>query len=250
MKKTNLFGGGATVGGTLAVLLVLAGCQTVATQKIDEKQVSTTQSEQAPDTKVQQNVDFKDREFTSVIHIYGNLVTYPMPAWFKPESEKDIFEQSKYFRDQKGPQFIYEQIPADQDFDDWEEIYIVSGLLLGKDVPVQRVIDLYLAGFKQGCLNGEVKSYQVSNPENTLVAFCEEFDGASGLQGTQKGLGEIMVKRQFVSNGAVVSVTHEWRGPAFDYRDSASWPASEDEIDAMLERFKSIEVMHPGLVGG
>ncbi|MBN8196965.1 hypothetical protein [Thalassospira povalilytica] len=239
------------VCAVLVSAVVLAGCQTVEADAGRSPTVVTrADTSEILDSGKIKDVPEKPLEVTAVVNVYDNLVTYPMPLWVNPDSPTDIIKESKHFRDQKGPSFVLEQIPADQDFENWKQIYVVSGLYIGRDIPISKVINTYLSGFRQACMKRDVKFYQVKSPENTIVAFCEKFYSATGLQGTMKDHGEVMVRRHFMSGGAIISVTYEWRGPAFNYADDSTWPVSEAEIKKVLKRFETISVSHVGKVSG
>lgn len=64
-----------------------------------------------------------------------------------------------------------------------------------------------------------------------------------GLTPETRGKGEIMVAGFYKSDDALAMVYREWRGDAFDPTNAATWPVTPQQVQAEIERLKSVPVL-------
>ncbi|GHD39107.1 hypothetical protein GCM10017083_00590 [Thalassobaculum fulvum] len=182
-------------------------------------------------------------ELTQHTRIYDAFISYPAPSWYQG---KDPLDMSEMYRDQKGPEFILEQIPKGEAFNSWTRLYAVRGTYLGKGrtLPLDRYVNATLLGYVQMCGQENVGVSPVGQGGNflTLLIFCQNSSKGQTDIGYGHGIGQITLIRFYAVRNTLLKVYQEWRGKAFLARDESSWPVPRAEVTMMIERFDGIEV--------
>ena len=179
---------------------------------------------------------------TQVINVYGSVVNYPVPSWFKVGKS---FDQSEYFRDQKNPLFIFEQIPKGEKFTKWTSLYAVHALDARKlNISLDQYVNMSIGPFVKACgaENIAISKLHETLRNQTLLLLCQNSPNAPKGSGYGDGIGEVGLFRFNVTKQTYVKVYHEWRGKKFNRADESSWPVNGDVLKEMIERFKLIKI--------
>jgi hypothetical protein len=184
----------------------------------------------------------------SVTKIFDAIVRYPAPSWYKPSIQLD---QSEYFRDQKGPSFIIEQIPKGEKFDDWSKLHAVRGIYIGKNrtVVLRKFAMATVVPFFQVCGKENVRIDPIVKSADTMtfMIICSNSTNmkAASVDGTSvygEGIGQVGLYRLFKFRNTFIKIYQEWRGKKFNKNDIATWPVNQKELNLMKERFKLITI--------
>ena len=183
----------------------------------------------------------EESKVKSVVNLYGVTFTYGAPPWVTPGD--DLLGQIKPFRDQKGPSFLLELIPSDQEFESWTDMFSVTAFRNNGPVPVSKWQMVSLNSLKQVCRGYKEETLLSANNVSLVKVYCPRVVAAVPMKGYEGGVGQVAVFA-FMANGNVL-INHrmEWRGPAFEISNPESWPTSQDEIDRSLSILKQAEAI-------
>ncbi|MEZ5758810.1 MAG: hypothetical protein R3D86_11370 [Emcibacteraceae bacterium] len=186
------------------------------------------------------------KEVESTINLYGNVFTYGIPPWIDPNAadfkEEDLLKKSKYFKDQKGPSFIIEAIPVDQEFDSWTTIFAIKALNLGQAVPISRWEDQTLNTFRQTCGDVSIEYLDTGSTASLVQIICPKVLGYT-QDGYNDGVGEIALFAFYISGTTLISHYIEWRGKAFHPLDKAAWPVDDNMLSKQISALKKTTVI-------
>lgn len=177
------------------------------------------------------------QKITSDINLYGVAFSYAAPPWVK--NTEDILKGSKHYKNQKGPNFIRESIPADQTFETWKTMYAVRAYHSKKNMSLSTWENQTLNIFKITCLGYYFDYLEVHSNVSLIKVICPKNTGST-KNGYSKNTGEISLFA-FLKNGNVL-ISHyiEWRGKSFHINDQKSWPVDKKQLDkAILDIKKS-----------
>ena len=189
--------------------------------------------------------DTSDYSLTSGIGVYDSVVSFPGLPW---QSGATIEATTKIYKNQAGPQFIFEQIPKDQEFDSWRQMHAIFGLYdkrfsqIDPKVVLDNLVGQDLSTYEKACGRRHL-SYDLVERSGThmLVAlFCENSPNARAGSGYGDGVGEISIRKYFVVKNTFVKVYHHWKGGKFDRSDAGSWPVSWPDFEAMVKDFHKV----------
>ncbi len=182
-------------------------------------------------------------KITQLINIFGSTVKYPIPSWYKVGKSPS---QSEYYRNQQSNQFVFEQIPKGDKFENWTRLYAVHGMTFPKekDFPLKSYVYSSVIPFVQICgkENIEMQNIFETSISKTYLLVCQNSPLAPKGSGYGKGIGEVGLFRIFKSQNTFVKVYQEWRGKNFKINDKSTWPVSDEELVTMIKRFGNIHV--------
>jgi len=186
---------------------------------------------------------FNPDKINQVINIFDAVVQYPAPGWqqtMKPLSESEMY------RDQKGPSFIFEQIPKSESFEAWTQLYAIHGAYLPKvgNLTIKKYANLNMDGFIQACgqQNIAITKLEDSAKALTIILFCAASPNGSAKLGYGPDKGEIALMTFRRQDNTFIKIYHEWRGQNFTATDNATWPVTPAVLNEMIRRFKSIRI--------
>lgn len=187
--------------------------------------------------------DKKAINITSGINLYGVTFQHGSPPWLKRVTDdQEILKASKFFKDQKGPKFIYEAIPADETFEAWKTIYVVKALKNIQKMPLSKWEFSNLTIFRQVCPDVQIE-YLVMGAKVSLVqVVCQKILNYS-QDGYDKGMGEVGLFVFMKQDDVLISHYTEWRGEAFTYRDRKSWPVTEGQLQEGIVNMKKAKAI-------
>lgn len=171
-------------------------------------------------------------------NLYGKTFSYSIPPWSSGDMDK-IMDESKFSRQQQGPMFMLEAVPAAESFESWKTIFSIRAAQSSK-IPLQQWVNMSLKSFMDYCESPEFVTLKEDKKSQTIKVVCPKVIGLS-LFGYDEGVGEIGVFRFLKDDDVLVSHYIEWRGRAFDKTDEKTWPVSQDKIQdgiAIIERSK------------
>lgn len=174
----------------------------------------------------------QEQKVSSVINLYGVTFTYGIPPWVTPGDT--MLDQVKTFRDQKGPSFLIEFIPSDEEFESWNKMFAISAYRNTAPVPIDLWQNVSLDTLRKVC-QGYKETVLVKQEKVALVqVVCPRIAGVP-LKGYEGDIGQVAVFA-FLMNGSVL-INHrmEWRGAAFDGEDESSWPVEVSEVEAVAQ---------------
>lgn len=162
------------------------------------------------------------------INLHGVTLHYNSPPW-SSGNKKDILNESRLSRQQKGPLFVIESIPKDQKFESWKTLFGIKANKYQTSPNIDQWVYSNLIVFKQNC-NGYQSRLISKNKHFALVyVFCPAIKKTNLNQNKEK-TGEIAVFSFFTLNRVAISHYLEWRGKAFTIANKNSWPVSENEF--------------------
>lgn len=165
--------------------------------------------------------------------IYDGVLAFPTPHWVT--TIKDL-GNIKTFRNQSATSYTFEQIPKDQDFENWSTLYGVYGWQkAGYDMP--HFIAESADALAKGCKT-QARIKQVSIEKDKAIATFDCDTLADGLvtDGKDSESGVLLMTRTGTS---YVRVYQAWRAPSQD-RGTPAWPADEATLTANVERMQRI----------
>lgn len=186
------------------------------------------------------------------IDLYDVTLKYPQPAWISGRMNRtEILELSDFFNEQDGLQFVLEQIPANQKFNDWESYYglFAETLTAVQPVPMGTFVELSLDPEQHACAAGGFGSQTVnlSDDNAVLVTVCGSTANGSRDVGYGPEVGEVSVWRFIVSENTYIKLYHRWRGPAFALDMPANWPVAAGALREIVRRMTDEVDVMPGL---
>jgi len=178
-----------------------------------------------------------------VIKIFEAIVSYPLPSWFKSPISLD---QSEYYKDQKGPSFLLEQIPKGEKFESWSRLYAVHGNIYkdGKNILLDNYAIANFGPLIKACgkENISIQRIHQNKQSQSYVVICRDTPHVPPGSGYGPGIGEVGLFRFLKLDNTFIKVYQEWRGKSLDFSDNTTWPVSQDELKVMIKRFGYISV--------
>jgi len=235
----------------LACVPLLAGCAATPTEPVppaaDPPQATReTPAPPAPAPKSAQRPSAGPRAGGAVtlnaVKIYEVVVQYPPPIW---GTDLDTAKSSHFNRQQKGNQFILEQVPGDEELSRWRRLYSVYGLY-AKNIRFEVFKSRALERWVRTCGQENLAVQNVvDEPLHWMViVVCESAPGGASESGWSDGLGAVtLIDSQRLSD-TYVRVHHTWRGPRFSSDDLGSWPVSEANLKEMIRRLARVHLTY------
>ncbi|MGX7950899.1 hypothetical protein, partial [Oleidesulfovibrio alaskensis] len=162
----------------------------------------------------------KSDKITQAIRLYqGNLI-FPPPFWVR--QVKDI-ANTKSFQKQQGNLFTLEQIPKEQEFDSWTNLYGVYGYYL-PEYDMKRFINESLNALALGCkVQGKSKLISVENGKIIMTYFCRDLHDPFVIDGRNTESGFLFISQVEQSFAKVYMA---WRAKKEDMHTDR-WPMDE-----------------------
>lgn len=177
------------------------------------------------------------------LRLFDVLAEFPGPTWI---TTGKISEETEIYRQQSGPQFIFEFVPKGETFERWTQLYAVFAIHSDR-LSDQQFINASIGVFATACgrSNLTLKPAAQLFKGAIVVIYCHNSPQGPAKLGYGDGVGEITVMRLQRVENTHIKLYHHWRGTAFDMDDTAGWPASPAQIDAMVERLKQASFIAP-----
>ncbi len=171
---------------------------------------------------------------TQTIKLYQGVLSFPPPIWVN--EIKDI-GNSKSFRNQQKNLFALEQIPKDQEFDSYTQIYGVYGFYL-PEYDMKRFIDESLNALALGC-KVQAKSKVVSAEGGAIIMtyFCSDLQDPLVVEGYNTESGFLYMSQV---DQSFAKVYMAWRAKKEDMKTDR-WPMNEQTVTEAVERMKKIQ---------
>lgn len=186
-----------------------------------------TVAEEAPGTRLgRAGVDL-------VFETVGHRFTLPTPDWLTPAERLSpdlaaLVEHTSYA--DAGQGFV-EFFPLGQSIDTWSTTYAARATLLP-----DRSLDDYrratMAGYRQICADDAIGFFNFGVETDSFFPALGMVCGAYRDTGRLAGQGEVMVAVFRKSAKGIAMVYQEWKGPAFDPSDLATWPVDSTTFEA------------------
>lgn len=130
--------------------------------------------------------------------------------------------------------YILEFVPPGESFEDWSELYALSG-------------ERPLSGTPEGDAGGQIAVYQ-RVCEDLLAQMIHKSESRAdflvlcGNDSTRDGQGEFAVFRMEKIGETLIKIYHHKRGPSFDPEDQTSWFFTSADIVSRYEHFRDTVV--------
>ena len=178
------------------------------------------------------------------IDLYDVILTYPQPAWISGNIEADkLLDQSEFYRDHAGSQFLLEQIPRGQEFTSWDSLYAVAAeeLADGQTATMRDFIGLAVDQNNLACADGGfgAQTFGESEGDAMLVLVCGSTVNGPPNVGYGPDVGEVSIWRFLIYENTYLKVYQRWRGPALGIDERTSWPVSEPQLQEMRRRLEN-----------
>ncbi len=160
--------------------------------------------------------------------IFEASVSFPYPNWFTHGFVGDIYKK------QNGASFIFEEIPLEQTFDNWKELYAVYGLNSKSDkINLEKFIIYSIIPFQNVCgKNIKLAAVNKNSATPTYLLFC-------GKKSKSK-YGEVAILKFFKVKNTYIKVYQEWNITPFEVSNlgsnSSHWI---DKIDINKKSFNN-----------
>lgn len=179
---------------------------------------------------------FDPEKFNQVIKVFDTSVKYPAASW----QDDRLVDSSEYYRNQQGPAFVFEQIPKGEKFESWSKLYAIHGQM-NENLTFETYVKASLQVYFEVCGadNFKLQVLQKSDVHITVLIFCEDSPNGT-MAGYGAGVGEVTLMYLARPKTAFIKIYQHWRGDAYKAADQSSWPASMDEVQMMIKRFKHI----------
>ena len=186
---------------------------------------------------------FNPEKFNQVINIFDAVVIFPAPSW---QTSMTPFAESELFRNQKGPVFIFEQIPKGESFEAWSQLYAVHGAYLPKadNLTIKKYANLNMEGFIQSCGRQNISITKLKDSASvlTILLFCAASPHGQSKLGYGPDKGEIALMTFRRQDDTFIKIYHEWRGKKFAAADESTWPVAPAVLNEIIRRFKGIHI--------
>ncbi|WP_207263253.1 hypothetical protein [Desulfovibrio sp. Huiquan2017] len=170
---------------------------------------------------------------TQAIKLYQGVLSFPPAPWVK--EIKDM-ANTKTSQSQQKNLFSLEQIPKEQEFDGWKQLYGVYGFYLPK-YDMKRFIQESINALSMGC---KVKA---------KVTLAGAEDGAAILTYLCTDLAEPLVKDGYNTESGFLYVSQvkqsfakvylAWRSKR-EYMKTDKWPMNKENVTKAYEAMKTI----------
>jgi len=156
------------------------------------------------------------------------------------------FEESEFYRDQKGPSFIIEQIPKGESFEAWSQLFAIHGSYLpnAQNLTIKQFANVNMRPFIQACGEENISITKLEDATSalTIILFCAASPNGPINLGYGSDKGEIALMTFRRQDDTFIKVYHEWRGPKFTAANNATWPVTPAVLNEMIRRFKNIRI--------
>lgn len=175
------------------------------------------------------------------INLYDVLLQYPQPAWISGQiAPGDLIDRSEFFKQQTGPQFILEQIPAGESFARWTQLFAVVAEQLGAGqvVPMGTFVDLAVASNREACARDGFAFQPLGASERDAIVLmvCGSTENGPPDVGYGPGVGEVSLWRFIVYKNTYMKLYQRWRGAAFGIDERGDWPINDAGLQEMFRR--------------
>ncbi len=165
--------------------------------------------------------------------IYNGNLVYPAPHWI---SDVNDLGNIKVFRDQTKNTFTLEQIPKNQDFEEWSTLYGVYGWHL-PDYDFKRFITESLNALALGCKEQAKSRLVNAEGGNVIMTYhCAALVDPLVQNGKDTESGFLYMSHV---GSSYVKVYQAWRASNKD-RDTPAWPINDESVANAIERMKQI----------
>jgi hypothetical protein len=195
-------------------------------------------------TTAEAPLPFDPDKSRNVVKIYELVAEYPLPTWASLPPTASHFR-----RQQKGPEFLMEQIPEDEQFPAWTRIYTIYGRY-AKGGQFDAFKTVSLREWSSACRDERFATQAILDAPSHWrgLIFCESThdgpaDGPAG-HGWGEDVGSVTLMDLQHLSQTYVRIHHIWRGRRYDRADPASWPVAETEVQQMVGRFERIRLSY------
>lgn len=176
-----------------------------------------------------------------VLDAAGHSLSLPLPDWLTAAERlsgniRPLVETSFVSDDNQALLEIY---PKGETRDDWDTLY---GARITRETgrPLTDYRSAVMYGYSQTCkpeLTGFFQFGEDAGDQPAALgfvcgAFLDRLDGYAGE-------GEVMVMTFRKTEAGVAIAYQEWRGPAFDPSDPATWPVTTEALQARADQLQA-----------
>jgi hypothetical protein len=173
------------------------------------------------------------KTITQTVKLYEGVLNFPPPPWV---NKVEDLGNSKYYRNQQNNLFTLEQIPKDQEFESYTQIYGVYGFYL-PEYNMKRFIDESLNALALGC-KVQAKSKVVSAEGGAIIMtyFCSDLQDPLVVDGYNTESGFLYMSQV---DQSFAKVYMAWRAKKEDMKTDR-WPMNKQTVTEAVERMQKI----------
>lgn len=175
-----------------------------------------------------ESIDITTDERVILFERAGHHVAVPFPGFVPLEVQGDVvLEHVKISTTTfaEGVELV-EFISVNESFDDWTGL-TAAMIVNDPDYPLNAMIGSLVAPFRAACEEDNLVFTtippQAAFRNQTYVVLCGAYKPSDSPQVTE-GQGEILLATVHETGQGIAKVYSEFRGPAFDVNDQATWP--------------------------
>ena len=178
------------------------------------------------------------RKIIQTVKLYQGTLVFPPPMWIRGISD---LGQTKFFREQKGNTFVLEQIPSDQEFDNWKNIYGIYGFHL-PEYDMKRFYEESHNVLVRGCEStARIETVSAGDDDMIISYLCEDLQEPFEGDGDNAESGFLYLSRV---DQSFAKVYVAWRAPR-EFLGTNRWPVDEALAAESIEQLKKIRYFKP-----
>ncbi|GAB7021511.1 hypothetical protein [Salidesulfovibrio brasiliensis] len=180
----------------------------------------------------------KADKIAQTIRLYEGVLKFPPAPWVK--KVKDL-GNSKFYRDQQKHLFTLEQIPKDQEFESWKNLYGIYGFYL-PEYDMKRFLNESLNALAMGCkVQAKSKLVSAENGAIVMTYFCSDLADELVVDGHNTESGFLYLSQV---DKSFAKVYMAWRAKK-ETMQTDKWPMNEDTVRQAIQRLQQVRYFSP-----
>lgn len=176
---------------------------------------------------------------THTIRLHEGVLTFPPPVWM---DEVKAVGGLKSHRDQYDNYYTLEQIPRNQEFDNWTRLYGVYGYHL-PEYDMERFLDESANVLALGCREpAKFRVVSAGKDSMILTFYCSGLKAPCGSGGNDSESGLLYVSQV---GHSFAKVYMGWRAPCEKVTGSGGW-YNRQQVTEALGRLKEVRYSKAG----
>lgn len=175
-----------------------------------------------------------------VLQTFEQDISMPLPDWLElqgatPDTLLD--RVSVHFREDEAESRL-DIYPRGEGEALWSRLY-GARFFRQPNLTLNNLRSAIINVYSQTCRPDAVALFQLEPDDGDNIPPLGFVCGAYLDLPGYSGQGEVMIMGFYRSASGVATIYQEWRGPAFDPQDTASWPVPSETVETRFSQFKS-----------
>ena len=168
------------------------------------------------------------RSLNGRIRLFHNVLIHPMPVWSSFDDGPAPAERSKIKTGTKDGLYQMNMIPQDEDFTNWKNLFTVAAHEKDRRAVIQQG-RIVVEQFRALCSPSNSQVFRVDVRPNRLIQVV-----ACGNYSRDRSNGQMAAVVTLRNEQGLVTLTRQWKTPAFQTRIPSSWPIPKSEMDKVI----------------